>query len=575
MNFFRRLINKTKAENLMENSKEKTDFISDIFYNLAEMKLKLENISSEKEIYEKLKDLIENLEEYIEKSSDMLEERTLEDKLSKIISESNVIVEIKLNPEIPQLTMDKVNQELIIEEYYRKVKAIYEVKYQKATQKILMKKAERINTSFDLIDNQISLEELKSYFEILVQNKKEFSGIMQNRYVEILIEIEYKISMLECFANKTMDMYKKVENNKAKELIWSRLFINDIEKFINESDDAFSEDLKEVLEKRKLKGESDKIFTQSNLESYFLAMEGRKKAIEDKKIYKEIADYQDIIEDQKKIAKSKGLANSKNFLETDDIKIYKKREEELPLICDILNDQGDKYEIYRDIDECNDVYIVTSRKAQIDDIDINIEVYNNAGGKKYTRLVPITKEFAKLYSKYTKKIPGYIDYPPISKIGKEYYLMRDWIDNYKFEEYMGSFLYHYKSKNYGYMSNGIDDEKGKFYIEIPYKRTIIPILEKLKEEEIEFTIPPIDFNEKIQIKDPVIKIYINIADSIKYEVKVHDKISTPEKGIIKICRNGVYDHEIRYIMRLLIEGCKYERKKEIMEYIAMSRILST
>ena len=226
MNFFRRLINKirtknkieNKIENQIKNSKEKTDFTSEIYCNIAEMKLGLENIKSETE-YTELKSLIESLEKYIEESSNILEERTIEDKVNRIINESNIIVEIKLNPEVPQLTMDKVNQELAIEDYYKKVKEMYKLKYQKATQKILMKKAERINNSFDLIGDKISLEELKSYLQILMQKKEEFTGTMQNKYIEILAEIEYKISMLEGSLETAMEISKKVENSRVKEII--------------------------------------------------------------------------------------------------------------------------------------------------------------------------------------------------------------------------------------------------------------------------------------------------------------------------------------------------------------------
>lgn len=172
MNFFRRLINKirtknkieNKIENQIKNSKEKTDFTSEIYCNIAEMKLGLENIKSETE-YTELKSLIESLEKYIEKSSNILEERTIEDKVNRIVNESNIIVEIKLNPEIPQLTIDKVNQELTIEDYYKNIKKVYEVKYKTAIQKILMRKIENFNKDLDLIElhSEINSTDIEAY----------------------------------------------------------------------------------------------------------------------------------------------------------------------------------------------------------------------------------------------------------------------------------------------------------------------------------------------------------------------------------------------------------------------------
>ena len=593
MNFFRRLINKirtknkieNKIENQIKNSKEKTDFTSEIYCNIAEMKLGLENIKSETE-YTELKSLIESLEKYIEESSNILEERTIEDKVNRIINESNIIVEIKLNPEVPQLTMEKVNQELAIEDYYKKVKEMYKLKYQKATQKILMKKAERINNSFDLIGDKISLEELKSYLEILVQKKEEFTGTMQNKYIEILAEIEYKISMLEGSLETAMEISKKVENSRVKEIIWSKLFIADVEKFISESDEDISKDLKEMLEKRKLQGETAKIFTQQNIESYFLAKKNEEKYIENKKIAESLdmasriletekstsenssttfktklkestneisnTSFQDAISDQKKLAKELGLADEKNFLETDDIKVYKRREEELPLICDYLKDQGEYYEIYREIDEFHNVYIVTSKEAEIDYEDRDI-VLCNADEQIGKELVPITKEFAQLYSKMNSSLFHLWDERTIIRKGTEYYLTCH--RAYQVESILGEFLQKYRDKNYDNTFSHNEDylktcsryRYGKFNIEIPYKRSIIPILEKLKQEEIEFTIPPINFNEETQLKNPVIKIYIDFDDLKKYKYKVHNEISTPEKGIIKICGNN-QDTEYHYIM---------------------------
>lgn len=72
----------------------------------------------------------------------------------------------------------------------------------------------------------------------------------------------------------------------------------------------------------------------------------------------------------------------------------------------------------------------------------------------------------------------------------------------------------------------------KFCIEMPYLRSMIPILEKLKEEGIEYYVPPID-DDTIKY-DPTKKIYMNREDLKRYREKVHSEISNKTKGIVKV-----------------------------------------
>lgn len=97
-------------------------------------------------------------------------------------------------------------------------------------------------------------------------------------------------------------------------------------------------------------------------------------------------------------------------------------------------------------------------------------------------------------------------------------------------------------------------EKIKFYIEMPYLRTIIPVLEELKQNEIEYSILPID--DKQEMNRPKIRIYMNRSDLQKYKESVHNKISTKEKGIIKIGEENI-DLSID-----IIQGCQEIYKKE-------------
>ena len=99
-------------------------------------------------------------------------------------------------------------------------------------------------------------------------------------------------------------------------------------------------------------------------------------------------------------------------------------------------------------------------------------------------------------------------------------------------------------------------EKIKFYIEIPYRRTIIPIIEELNSKDLEFTIPPIYNDDETKMNEPVIRIYMDRNDLNKYKEEVHNKISTPEKGIIKI------GEEKLNLTELLTKGCDFDFLEE-------------
>lgn len=200
-----RILKKEEKQDIpqIEQKEENIDFTDSMFSDIEEMKLKLENIKSELEIYEELKSLINGFEKYIEKSSEVIEERKIEEQL-RSINESNIILNLETEPVTPQSTKDRVKQELTIEDYYKNIKAVYDAKYKKAMQKIYMEKVEKFNSYIDKVligeNNKKITEqdigEIKIYFGILKQKKEEFVGIMQNRYIEKLIELEYRINIM-------------------------------------------------------------------------------------------------------------------------------------------------------------------------------------------------------------------------------------------------------------------------------------------------------------------------------------------------------------------------------------------
>lgn len=610
MNRWRFLKRKSEPEEtnqIEEKSKDTSiDFTNTMFSDIAEMKLKLENIKSEQEIYENLQSLIEDFEKYIEKSSELIEERKIEEKLQRI-NESNIILEINPNPEIPQSIKDRATQELTIEDYYKNIKAVYDVKYKKATQSILIRKLEKFNNDMDklIFDenklNSVNIKELNTYFEILKAKKEEFTGIMQNKYIERLIELEYKINIIEMVEGKKFNIHyityseeranyfiNKAKSTNARQIIWSRLFIIGIQDFVKKSSNGYSEELKKELEKINLKDKREEILNSKLVGKYIDAIakmqrdketmqkeeEERAKKEQKEKVKKEqeekeiqerkaeleqfknlnpeeienkireldddkfdiVTSYKNIIDYQIKVAMAKGLINERNILKIDDIKIQRIEKQRIPVVLENLRDVTCNCEIYTDVDDSKrGIYIVTPKSIIMDLTEkSNIRESNNQYSSGYDK-IEATQEFFSIFKKYISNT--------ISVFYKSKYI-------FFYSEYKNAIEKEIKSVKKQWEKENKDSvNKIKFYIEMPYRRTIIPVLEELKQSDIEFTIPPIDKYTKMN--NPVVRIYMAREDLEKYKEEVHKKISTPDKGIVKI---GEEDIDIG---ELLIEGCDF------------------
>ena len=97
----------------------------------------------------------------------------------------------------------------------------------------------------------------------------------------------------------------------------------------------------------------------------------------------------------------------------------------------------------------------------------------------------------------------------------------------------------------------------KFYIEIPYLRPMLPILEVLKKEGIEYYIPPID--EKTLKYNETKKIYIDVENLEKYKEKVHSQISSGQKGLVVVGDKGLSEAD------LILGDCKKDIERLIEE----------
>lgn len=386
-----------------------------------------------------------------------------------------------------------------------------------------------------------------------------------------------------------IDIYKFIEMSKstqAKQIIWSRLFMEGIKNLIEKANSTnYTQELQKQLEQINLKDNKEEILNQRIIDKYIAALremqENKEKEIEEKqKIEKQeqqkqekklkleqyknltsdeieeklkeldddkfdmVTSYENIMEYQLKVAKAKGLINERNILEIDDIKITRVERGRIPFIFEKLKDQICNFEIYTDVDNSNDnVYIVTPKNNE-SELKENLNICFNGVVSSNFAVINVTNEFINTYllcANKGKEITKAED-------GKIYFW--SYKQNTVIED-IKELLNQYKKENYE------NAKKVKFYIEIPYKRTIIPILEELQQNKIEFTIPPTDGETKMNI--PTVKIYMDRSDLERYKEKVHSKISTIEKGIVKIG-----EEEIN-IDKILIEGCDFKFLEEDRE----------
>ena len=610
MKWFRKIKKEEKESGILqiEDKGQEVDFTDSMFSDIAEMKLRLENIKSEQETYEELKSLIDSFEKYIEKSSQIIEERKIEENLRRI-NESNIILKLETTPQIPQSLQDRADQELTIEEYYKNIKAVYEAKYNRATQSILMKKAEKFNNDMDkVLFGKVDFDtiklgyitEIKTYYEILKQRKEEFTGIMQNKYVEKLIELQYKVNIISITQNLIIGQWdvgsglmdnidkliKESQATKSKQTIWARLFINGVENLMERANNEYTQKLKSDIDKINLKDNKEEILNKDVIATYIRGIrqtildkrleeqrqkiqEAKEKAEKKKKQeeqrkqeelekmartseseiqekIKELDDdkfdivtsYKSIIDYQIEIAKAKGLINDRNILKIGDITITRTQRSMIPLILANLEDQILNCEIYTDVDDSkNNVYVITPKGEEI-----NLSIDNDYGDvRSEMKSKQVTDGFFQVYKDYEAKFSSY-KIVQAKRGNNMYYNMTD-ILNAMVEKLVNQYK----------QDNDENSKKVKFYIEIPYRRTIIPILEQLQQSEIEFTIPPTD--EETKMNEPTVKIYMDRSDLEKYRENVHKNISTIDKGIVKIGEEEIHIDEI------LIEGCEFPSLK--------------
>lgn len=324
--------------------------------------------------------------------------------------------------------------------------------------------------------------------------------------------------------------------------------------------------IKEIEEKR-IREQDAKKAKEKKEEQEKLAREERKKQYaslseqEQRQQIKKIDDksfdvtqsYKDILQFEKEVGEAKGLLDEKSEMATDDISFMRIKRGEIYEYLANAREKGIRVTILPDVDDEKDSTLIAITKGKTIKKDIKFQYdasdYNISYSQKLCD-IKFSKGFAKYLQENTNKDVKISDklYP---------YL-------YENRNSTGERIEARESIRKTYEK--LVQEKGKtqvpemkFYIEIPYLRPMLPILEVLKKEGIEYYIPPID--EKTLKYNETKKIYIDVENLEKYKEKVHGQISNGQKGLIIVGDKGLSEAD------LILGDCKkdIERLREEKE----------
>lgn len=479
----------------------------------------------------------------------------------------------------------------IINSKYQKIKKDFESFKKVSEEKFLLGEVSRIQKELDTIffgeedsENEVSVDQvlkLGKALELLDKNKTQFTGLKQHQYIKAIIEARYRLrccNMIMESADRIINYF--AEAPEVERVFYANLFIQDIQ--------TMYEKINHIQVRYKLEGleisleeqekaldllidpitnqyteEKERLLTDifqddGVMKNYIqVAQELRQKVSylqkgieqekerekyktlseeEQRKKIKELDDtkfditqsYKDIIQYEKEVAKAKGLLNEKEGMATEDMEFVRVKTSEIYEYLLSAREKRIKISVLPDVDEQRESTLVMVPK-----------------GVKIERLpLQLGKEeiwFEKSECIYSRSIAYLI---------QNHYLNKD--KGIMFGQTEEGFYPYVNSANNGWknydcerLERILDDireriaeenEKGmeetKFYIQIPYLRPMVPILEQLREQEIEYYIPPID--EKTHKYEPTKKIYMDRENLPKYKAKVHNEISNIAKGVITI-----------------------------------------
>ena len=321
-----------------------------------------------------------------------------------------------------------------------------------------------------------------------------------------------------------------------------------------------------VIEEKIIKEQEEKQAEEKKQEQERLAREERKKQYAslseqqqrqqikkiDDKSFDVTKSYKDILQYEKEVGEAKGLLDEKSEMATDDISFMRIKRGEIYEYLVNAREKGIRVSILPDVDDEKDNTLIAITKGKTIKKDMNFE----ADG--YDEYMYRSQKLCNI-----KLSKGFAKYLQENNTNR----------NVKISDKLYPFLYTDRNSTVERIEaresirktyEKLVQEKGKtqvpemkFYIEIPYLRPMLPILEVLKTEGIEYYIPPTD--EKTLKYNETKKIYIDVENLEKYKEKVHGQISNGQKGLVVVGDKGLSEAD------LILGDCKKDLERLIEE----------
>lgn len=261
------------------------------------------------------------------------------------------------------------------------------------------------------------------------------------------------------------------------------------------------------------------------------------KRLDDRK-YDVTESYKDIVQYQKTVARAKGLLNPKSEMTLDDIETIRIAADMVGSYIISAERQEIAYTVLYDVDDNPNedcLFIVSKSNAEkIQNIratygrDYNAYMLEGKYGESF--IIFFQENIVDSKLSFTKDGKAYTENSYSTEIERA----------------------KTKLKKCTKMIEQLDDEdyikNVKCYLEVPYLRPIISILEMLQQENIEYYVPPDD--KQFNKSQSTIRIYIDRANMQKYREKVHNKISNAEKGVV-----NVFGEQLK-MSEIMLEGTK-------------------
>lgn len=301
------------------------------------------------------------------------------------------------------------------------------------------------------------------------------------------------------------------------------------------TDIPFINELQEQKKQRKEKEEQEKKLKEERKAKYISLseQEQRQKIKEmDNKSFDTVTSYKNILLFEREVAEAKNLLNEKSGMSSEDINFMRVSKNEIYQYLLNARKRGIRISVLPDVENGDKGTIIAMPKEREIEGDINIDTSSDIESKSI---------YFKVYDK--KMTKSFIKYMQDKKISKESLYFSDELYIYCMWDVK------WAKRHIESIVKDLVNEKGKinppevkFYIEIPYLRPMIPILEELKNAGIEYYVPPV--LEDTCKYDETKKIYMNMEDLEKYREKVHSQISNGQKGIIIIGDKGLNEADL-------------------------------